>query len=57
MAEANSNFPKRGGWLRKLAWIAGILVVLLVVVYLVATSPAFLKASSFPKSAKPSVPT
>ena len=36
-----SNSPKRRGWLRKLVWLAGILIVLPVVIYFVATSPAF----------------
>ena len=40
---------KRGGWLRKLVWLAGILVVLLVVVYFVATSSAFFKGVILPK--------
>jgi len=44
--------PKRSGWLRKLAWIAGILVVLLVVVYFVATSSAFLRGVVLPKVSK-----
>lgn len=43
---------KRGGWLRKLVWLAGILVVLLVVVYFVATSSAFLKGFILPKVGK-----
>ena len=33
--------PKRSRWLRKLAWFAGIVVVLLVVVYFVATTRRF----------------
>ncbi len=43
---------KRGGWLRKLVWLAGILLVLLVVVYFVATSSAFLKGVILPKVSK-----
>jgi hypothetical protein len=43
---------KSGGWLRKLGWFAGILVILLVVVYLVATSPAFLTGVILPKVSK-----
>ncbi|MEI9865655.1 MAG: hypothetical protein WDN00_14115 [Limisphaerales bacterium] len=43
---------RRGGWLRKLVWLAGILVVLLVVVYFVATSSAFLKGVILPKVSK-----
>ena len=49
MAETNPNSPKRGGWLRKIAWLAGILAVLLVVVYFVATSSAFLQGVILPK--------
>src|ERR1035438_4573609 len=44
--------PKRTRWLRKLAWLAGIVVVLLVVVYFVATSSAFLKGFILPKVSK-----
>src|SRR5258708_5934092 len=43
---------KRGGWLRKLGWLAGILIVLLIVIYFVATSPAFLKGVILPKVSK-----
>ncbi|HXI71187.1 MAG TPA: AsmA family protein [Verrucomicrobiae bacterium] len=52
MAEANLNSPKRSRWLRKLAWISGILVVLLVVVYFVTTSSAFLRGVILPKVSK-----
>jgi hypothetical protein len=54
MSENNPkpNSQKRGGWRRKLAWIAGILIVLLVVVYFVVTSPAFLKGVILPKVSK-----
>ncbi len=45
----NSPSPKRGGWLRKLVWIAGVLVVLLVVAWFVVTSGAFIKAVVLPK--------
>ncbi len=41
--------PKRGGWLRKLVWIAGALVVLLVVTWFVVTSGAFIKSVVLPK--------
>ena len=44
--------PKRGGWLRKLGWLAGILIVLLILIYFVATSPAFLKGVILPKVSK-----
>ena len=49
MAETNPNSPKSGGWLRKIAWLAGILAVLLVVVYFAATSSAFLQGVILPK--------
>ncbi len=41
--------PKRGGWFRKLLWIAGGFVVLLVVAYFVLTSGAFFKVVILPK--------
>jgi hypothetical protein len=47
-----NDSPKRGGWLRKLVWVVGILVVLLIVVYFVATSSAFLKGVILPKVSK-----
>ena len=43
---------KRRGWLRILAWIFGIIIVLLVVVYFVATSSAFLKSAILPRVSK-----
>ena len=43
------NTSRRSGWRRKLVWLAGILVVVLVVVYFVATSSAFLKGVILPK--------
>jgi hypothetical protein len=46
------NSSKGGGWLRKLVWLAGILVVLLIVIYFVATSSAFLKGVILPKVSK-----
>jgi uncharacterized protein involved in outer membrane biogenesis len=52
MAEANvgSAVPrKRGRGLRIVAWILGILIVLVVVVYFVATSSAFFKGVILPK--------
>jgi hypothetical protein len=48
----NSTPKKRGGWLRKLAWFAGIVVVLLIVIYFVATSTAFLKGVILPQVSK-----
>ena len=47
-----NDVPKRSSWLRKLVWLAGIVVVLLVVVYFVATSSAFLKGVILPKVSK-----
>src|ERR1035437_10275791 len=43
---------KRRGWLRAIAWIFGILVALLVVVYIVATSGAFCKGVIRPRVGK-----
>ena len=50
-----SNTPapkKRRGWLRGIAWVSGILVALLVVVYFVATSGAFFKGVILPRVGK-----
>jgi len=50
-----SNTPapkKRRGWLRVIAWVFGILVALLVVVYFVATSGAFFKGVILPRVSK-----
>jgi len=44
--------PKRGRWRRKLALAGGVLIVLLVVVYFVATSAGFLKGVILPKVSK-----
>ena len=55
MANANVNpsVPKKGRkWLRLLGWCLGGLLVLLVVVYFVATSAAFLKGFILPRVAK-----
>ena len=52
MSETKTNAPKRGGWLRKLVWIASILMLLLVVVYFVATSSGFLTGFILPKVSK-----
>ncbi len=52
MADATITTPaprKRHGLLRILAWIVGIFILLLVVVYFVATSAAFLKKVILPK--------
>ena len=43
---------KRRRWLRALAWVFGILIVLLVVVYFVATSSAFLTGVILPRVSK-----
>jgi len=45
--------PRKGrGWLRIPAWFAGILIVLLVLVYFVATSSAFFKGVILPQVGK-----
>lgn len=51
MTEKKSEAPaaKHGGWLRKLVWIAGGLVVLLIVAWFVVTSGAFIKSVVLPK--------
>jgi hypothetical protein len=52
MADTSVTSPtpkKRRGWLRTLAWILGVLVVLIIVVYFVATSSAFFKGVILPK--------
>ena len=43
---------KRRGWFRAIAWMFGILVALLVVVYFVATSGAFFKGMILPRVGK-----
>jgi uncharacterized protein involved in outer membrane biogenesis len=40
---------KRRAWLRAIAWVFGVLIVLLVAVYLVATSGAFFKGVILPR--------
>lgn len=52
MTETKTVSPKRRGWLRKLAWLSSILVILLIVVYFVATSSAFLKGVILPSVSK-----
>ena len=55
MADATLVTPapkKRRGWLRAIAWVFGILIVLLVVVYFVATSSAFFKGVILPCAGK-----
>ena len=43
---------KRRSWLRAIAWILGILIVLLVAAYLTATSSAFFKSVILPRVGK-----
>jgi uncharacterized protein involved in outer membrane biogenesis len=43
---------KKPRWLRGLAWVLGILIVLLVLVYFVGTSSAFLKGVVLPRVSK-----
>jgi uncharacterized protein involved in outer membrane biogenesis len=55
MADANVGSPaprKRRSWLRAVVWVLGILIILVVVVYFVATSSGFLKAMILPKVSK-----
>ncbi len=50
---ADASAPrKRGGWLKKLGFVFGILIVLLVVLYLVATSSGFFKSFILPRVSK-----
>jgi uncharacterized protein involved in outer membrane biogenesis len=44
--------PKRHRFLRGLVWVFGILIILVVVVYFVATSSAFLKGAILPRVSK-----
>jgi uncharacterized protein involved in outer membrane biogenesis len=49
----DASAPRKGrGWLRKLAWIAGGFILLLVVAYFVATSSAFFKSVILPRVSK-----
>jgi uncharacterized protein involved in outer membrane biogenesis len=55
MADANvsATIPrKRRNWLRSIVWILGVLILLLVGVYFVATSSAFFKGMILPKVSK-----
>src|SRR4051812_22275546 len=54
MADANivSTPPRRRGWLRILGGIIGVLILLLVVLYFVATSSAFFKGVILPRASK-----
>ncbi len=51
MADANAvpASPKRHRWLRVLGWVVGVLIVLLVIFYFVATSSAFFKGVILPR--------
>ncbi len=52
MADATVTPPaprKRRRWLRALAWVFGVLIVLLVAAYFIGTSSAFFKAVILPK--------
>jgi hypothetical protein len=44
--------PKRSRWSRKLAWLAGLVAVLVVAFYFIATSSAFFKGFILPKVSK-----
>jgi hypothetical protein len=44
-----ASTPTRRSWLRELLWLAGVLVVLLVVAYFVVSSGAFIKGVVVPK--------
>src|SRR5512133_2844950 len=53
MADAAITTPtpgKRRSWLRLLAWFLGIVVILIAVIYFVATSSAFVKGVILPKA-------
>src|SRR5438876_309971 len=55
MADTNVTSPaprKRRGWLRALAWIFIVLIVLVVAVYFVGTSSAFFKGVILPRVGK-----
>ena len=55
MADTNVSAPaarKRRGWRRTIIWIAGAFILLLVLVYFVATSSAFFKGMILPKVSK-----
>jgi uncharacterized protein involved in outer membrane biogenesis len=55
MTDTTVNSPaprKRRGWLKAIAWVFGILIALVVVVYFVATSGAFFKGVILPRMSK-----
>ncbi len=47
--KTQSNLPKKGRWLKRLAWCGAGLVVALVALYFVATSSAFFKRVVLPR--------
>src|SRR5437016_3267357 len=49
MAASESSVSRRGRWLKRLTWAGAGLVVLVVVLYLIATSSAFLKGFVLPR--------
>ena len=49
-ATISSSAPRRPGrWLRRLAWILGVFIILLVALYFVGTSSAFFKGVILPR--------
>lgn len=44
--------PRKRSWLKRLAWIFGILLVLLILLYLVGTSSAFFRGVILPRAGK-----
>lgn len=52
IVKLKSDQPKRTSWLKKLLWVAIIGVVLLAIVFFVATSTAFIKGVIVPQAGK-----
>ncbi len=52
MPKRKIDYHQGGGWLRKLGWLAVILVIILVAAFFVVISPAFLKGVILPKVSK-----
>lgn len=50
--KSGTTAPKGGGWLRKLAYVAGALVVLLIAAWFVVTSAGFFKGVILPRVGK-----
>lgn len=48
-SKIETKVPRRRRWLRRLGWIVGVLVVLVVALYFVATSSAFVKGVIVPR--------